>query len=157
MYVPVGRPAFARPYEGVHWRTSLMSSSLLFQQYPACLVCLTLIVFVMGGTVGALWGFASRTCSNLLPAFLCSCWAKAVEYTDCFFAEGYDSPNDFPGYDTKQSDGEVPVMLELQGMQSTPSLPSLPATFWPRAVAPYRVQSMSRIELNTLLMLNRIV
>ena len=28
--------------------------------------------------------------------------------------------NMFPGYDTKQSDDEVPVMLELWGMQSTP-------------------------------------
>ena len=28
------------------------------------------------------------------------------------------------GYDTKQSDGEVPVMLEFWAMQSTPSLPS---------------------------------
>ena len=34
--------------------------------------------------------------------------------------------NGYPGYDTKQSDGEVPVMLELCGMQSTSSLPSLP-------------------------------
>ena len=46
MYVHAGRPAFARPYVGVHRSTSLMSSSLLFQQCPACLVCL---VFVMGG------------------------------------------------------------------------------------------------------------
>ena len=38
MYVRAGRPAFARPYVGVHWSTSLMSSSLLLQQCPACLV-----------------------------------------------------------------------------------------------------------------------
>ena len=31
-----------------------------------------------------------------------------------------------PGYDTKQSDGEVPVMLGLWGIRSTPSLPLLP-------------------------------
>ena len=48
MYVQAGRPAFARPYVGVHRSTSLMSSSLLLQQCPACLVRLTLIVFVMG-------------------------------------------------------------------------------------------------------------
>ena len=40
---------FARPYVGVHWSTSLMSSSLLLQQWLACLVCLTWIVFMMGG------------------------------------------------------------------------------------------------------------
>ena len=49
MCVRAGRPAFARPYVGVHRSTSLMSSSLLLQQCPACLVCLTWIVFVMGG------------------------------------------------------------------------------------------------------------
>ena len=47
MLVRAGRPA--RPYEGVHRRISLMSSPLLLQQCLACLVRLTLIVFVMGG------------------------------------------------------------------------------------------------------------
>ena len=49
MYVWDGRLAFARPYVGVHKSTSLMSSSLLLQQCPACLVHLTWIVFAMGG------------------------------------------------------------------------------------------------------------
>ena len=49
MYVLAGRPALASPYVGVHRSTSLMSSSLLLQQYPACLTRLTCIVFVMGG------------------------------------------------------------------------------------------------------------
>ena len=49
MYVRAGRPAFARPYVWVHRSTSLMSSSLLLQQWPACLVRLTWLVFVMGG------------------------------------------------------------------------------------------------------------
>ena len=38
MYVRAGRPAFARPCVGIHKSTSLMSSSLLLQQCPACLV-----------------------------------------------------------------------------------------------------------------------
>ena len=41
MYVRAGRPAFARPCVGVHKSTSLMSSSLLLQQCPACLARLT--------------------------------------------------------------------------------------------------------------------
>ena len=49
MYVRAGRPAFAQPYVGVHRSISLMNSSLLLQQCPACLVRLTLIVFVIGG------------------------------------------------------------------------------------------------------------
>ena len=49
MYVRAGRPAFAWPYAGFHRSISLMSSSLLLQQCPACLVRLSWIVFVMGG------------------------------------------------------------------------------------------------------------
>ena len=49
MYVRAGHPAFTRPYVGVHRSTSLMSSSLLLQQWPAWLVRLAWIVFVMGG------------------------------------------------------------------------------------------------------------
>ena len=49
MYVRAGHPAFAWPYAGVHSGTSLMSSSLLLQQCPACLARLTCIVFVMEG------------------------------------------------------------------------------------------------------------
>ncbi len=36
----------------------------------------------------------------------------------------------------KQSDGEVPVVLELWGMRCTPLLPSLPGPLWPGVVAP---------------------
>ena len=39
---------------------------------------------------------------------------------------GVRTPNEFPGYDTKQSDGDVPVILELWGIRNTPLLPSLP-------------------------------
>ena len=47
--VIAGCPTFARPCEGVHRSTSLMSSPLLLQQCPACQVHLILIVFGMGG------------------------------------------------------------------------------------------------------------
>ena len=49
MYVRAGRPSFAWPYAGVYRRTSQMSSSLLLQQCPVCLVRLTCMVFVRGG------------------------------------------------------------------------------------------------------------
>ena len=62
--------------------------------------------------------------------------------------------NECSGYDTKQSDGEVPVMLELWGMLSIPSLPSLPGPLWPGVVAPDRVLSMGQIELKCILILN---
>ena len=75
---------------------------------------------------------------------------RAVEYTDCFSAEGVK-------YDSKQSDGEVLVMLELWGMQSTPSLLSPPGPLWPGVVALDRALSMSQIELNCEFTLNWIV
>ena len=51
-------------------------------------------------------------------------------------------------YGTKQSDGEVPVMLELWEMRSTPSLPLLTVPLWPGVVAPDRVLYMGQIKLN---------
>ena len=42
----------------------------------------------------------------------------AIEYTVCISAEEYDSSNECPEYDSKQSDDEAPIMLELWGMQS---------------------------------------
>ena len=56
--------------------------------------------------------------------------------------------------DPKQSDVQASVILELWGMWSTPSLPSLPGQLWPGMVPPDRVLSMGQIELNCVLMLN---
>ena len=49
---------------------------------------------------------------------------------------GIRPPNKCPGYDTKQSDGEVPVTQELWRMHCTLSLPSLTGPLWPGVVAP---------------------
>ena len=62
----------------------------------------------------------------------------AVEYTN----SKTPPPNEFPGYDTKQSDSEVPVLLELCRMRSTPSLPLLPGLLWPGMAVPDRALSM---------------
>ena len=60
-----------------------------------------------------------------------SCWLSpqesldigVAEYTDCISAEGKTPSYECPAYDTKSSDSEAPVMLELWPTQSTPSLP----------------------------------
>ena len=63
--------------------------------------------------------------------------AGAAEYNNCISVERVDPPlYPCPGYDTKQSDDEVPVMLGFSEMWSTPSLPSLPGPLGPRLVAP---------------------
>ena len=67
------------------------------------------------------------------------------------------TPNECSGYDTKQSDGEVPVMLKLWGMWSIPSLPLLPGPQLPGVVGSDRVLSIDQIELNCILMLNWLV
>ena len=48
------------------------------------------------------------------------------------------SSNEFPTYDTKQSDGEARVMLEFWVVQSTPALPSLAGPLWTRVITPDR-------------------
>ena len=71
MYVRAGRPAFSWPYEGVHRSTSLMISSLLLQQCPACLVRLIWIVFVMGGRWSYSWclvGCCRQDLFNIAPS-----------------------------------------------------------------------------------------
>ena len=59
--------------------------------------------------------------------------AGTVEYTD-----PPTHTNECTRYDTKQSDVEVPAVLDLWGMQSTPSLPLLPGPLWPGVIAPDR-------------------
>ena len=76
MYILAGRHAYGRPYVGVHWSTSLMSSSLLLQQCSACLIRLAWIVFVMVGRWPYSWcfvGVAARTYSVLLSTFVFNC------------------------------------------------------------------------------------
>ena len=69
---------------------------------------------------------------------------------------GVRPTNESPGYDIKQSDGKVSVMLELWGMQSTPSLPSLPGPLWSGVEAFDRVLSMGQIELNYVLFFKKL-
>ena len=65
MYVRAGRPAFAWPYAGVHKSASLMSSPLLLQQCPACLVRLAWIVFVMRSRWPYSWCLVGCCCQDL--------------------------------------------------------------------------------------------
>ena len=63
--------------------------------------------------------------------------AGAVEYTE---VQRGKTPTQMSllEYDTKQSDGEVSVMLELWGIRSIPSLPLLPDPLGPAMVASNR-------------------
>ena len=70
---------------------------------------------------------------------------------------GKTPANEFPWYDTKQSNGEVLVMLELWGMWSTPSLPLLPGPLWPGMVASDKGPIYGLNRTNYILMLNWIV
>ena len=62
--------------------------------------------------------------------------------------------NECPGYETKQSGDEVPVMLEFWRMQSIPSLLSLQGPLLPGVVAFDMALSVGQIELNCIFMLN---
>ena len=77
------------------------------------------------------------------------CWIHRL-----LLCRGVSPSSECPRYDTKQSDGDVPVMSELWGMKSTPPLPSFPGSLWSGVVAPDSVLSMGQIELNCELELN---
>ena len=49
--------------------------------------------------------------------------------------------------DTKPSDSEALVMLQLLGMRGNSSLPLLPGSLWPGVVEPEKLPSMDQIEL----------
>ena len=55
--------------------------------------------------------------------------------------------NQSPGNESKQSDGEAFIFLELWVMRSSPSLPLLPGLLWHGVVAFDRVLSLGQIEL----------
>ena len=74
--------------------------------------------------------------SRLIDKFISSL------FYGCRIQRDWTPPNECPIYDSKQSGGEASVMLELWGMQSTPSLPSLPGPLWPGVLAPNMVLSM---------------
>ena len=74
--------------------------------------------------------------------------AGAVEDTTAFLQMNKTPPYEqVSWYDIKQSHGKAPVMLELWGMQSTPSLPSFQGPLWVGVVAPDRVPFIGQIEL----------
>ena len=77
--------------------------------------------------------------------------AGTSEYTDCISVERLDSPNECPENDSKQPDGNVPVML---ANAEYPFLPSLQGPHWLGLVTPDRLLSMGQIELNYVLILN---
>ena len=56
---------------------------------------------------------SSRNTYIYLPTPSLAQSAGAVEYTECISTQEVDSPNECPGYNTKQPDGKAPVMLEL--------------------------------------------
>ena len=82
--------------------------------------------------------------------------AEVAEDTDCISAEGQDSLTECPRYDSKQSDDEASVMLEILGMQSTPLLPLFPGTRRPGVIAPNMgpISGLSRTKQRTYAKLN---
>ena len=84
------------------------------------------------------------------------CWSSRMRLENTLTASLQSSKpitNDSHGYDTKQSDGEVPVMLELWGIQCIPLLPLLRGPLWPRVEAFDSLLSIGKIQQNYVLIL----
>ena len=69
----------------------------------------------------------------------------SLEYIDCISAEGWETHDECPGYDIKQSDLKPPV-LKIRGMWSTSSLLLLPSPLLIGVVTPDRVICEGQIE-----------
>ena len=70
---------------------------------------------------------------------------EAIKYTDYISASRWDSLNESPGYDIKQSDGDFPAMLELCGIECNLSLLSSQVIFWPGVLTSERFLSLGQI------------
>ena len=89
--------------------------------------------------------YTKNTILNLLNAFSYKkdgpvSWGCRIHQLHLCRSVRPPPPNECPRYDTKQSNGEAPVMLELWGMWNTLSLPLLLGPLWPGVVAPDRVK-----------------
>ena len=103
----------------------------------------------------------SRLCSMFIYIYICiyidegnwPSWLGLQNTPTTFLQRGKT-----PGCDTIQTDGKVPVMLELLGMRSTPLFSSLLGSLLPGEVASDRVLTIGKIErfghLYCVLMLN---
>ena len=93
--------------------------------------------------------------ASLFNIFSLAQSAGAVEHANCISVVEL-FPQECLGYDTKQSDGKVPVMLELWGMWITPSSPSFPSSLWPRVVKPDKsyIYGSNRTKLRAYAKLN---
>ena len=70
-----------------------------------------------------------------------------LEYELAYYDSAVHRFNHYTTRTPQQSDGEASIMLELWGMRSIPSLPSLPGPLWPRVVVPDRFLFIGQIEL----------
>ena len=62
-----------------------------------------------------------------------------------YLCRGVRPPNEGPGYNTKQSDGEATV-LELLAKWSTPSMTSLPGPLWPGVVSLGQIEPLDHLN-----------
>ena len=109
--------------------------------------------FANGALIITLFTRLKRKKQRLFESLTCSIgWGYRIHRL--FLYRGVRHFNEYRRFDTKQSDGEVPVMLELWKMQITLSLPLLPSPLGLGVVAPDRVLSLDQIGLNSVLMLN---
>ena len=82
--------------------------------------------------------------------FFVAQFAGVVEYTD-------PAPNECPGYDSKQSDGEVPVTLGFLGNTEHPFIAIAPKSTLARRGSTWKGPIYGLDRTNSILLLNWIV
>ena len=136
MYGMVGFHYFYESFRlGMFWVLWYTNHCCLFNDKSCLYICISNIYDL---STHFLDRFFKKT--ELILVYCPVCWVCRIHRL--LLCWGVSPTNHCPGYDTEQSDGEVPAMLELWGMRSSPSLPLLPGPLWPELVAPDRALSM---------------
>ena len=95
----------------------------------------------------------SFVCANFLRLISCPV-GLGCRIHRLHLCRGVQFPQRMSCYYSKPSESKASVMLKLWGMQSTPSLLSLPGSIWLWVVAPDLVIFIEQIERNCVIRLN---
>ena len=127
------RSIFKRSLKGLNTEFSFSKTSCLTKaEEPS----LPYYLPIAGGRIFAFIPFSRILVLCEMQSVRSRIWTRVAVSISC------DDNHYTTGTSTKQSNGDVPVMLGLWGMQSSVSLPLLPGPLWPGVVAPDRALSM---------------
>ena len=137
MYVRAGPPAFAQPYMGVHRSISLMCSSLLLQQCPACVVRLTWIQIISNNSVWNIYSFKVK-----IVLFQTSTHFSSIRPIDRTLSGATTPDQSRPGIDGHETVLRIPQISSITRASLSDCLVSYPGRSLVRSYPSAEIQSV---------------